>query len=165
MVVDAPREAATRGWSLFAALTPPAADGAWSKVLPFVAPDKRRRVAWEARLLMAIHAAAIVLASTIVPGIWWIYLGMALGHMFLSWYVTCEHRGLPMEGTVLERTRSLNTPVWVRWLVWNMPYHAEHHGWPAVPWHALPALHEEVRPHLVHRGRPLWLHLRSGRQA
>jgi fatty acid desaturase len=54
-------------------------------------------------------------------------------HMFLAWYITCEHRGLPQAGTVLERTRSLETPGWVRWLIWNMPYHAEHHGWPAVP--------------------------------
>lgn len=152
------------GWSLFAALVPAGADAAWSKVLPFVAKDKRRRVAWEGRVLMAIHAAAMVLASTLVPAIWWVYVGMALGHMFLSWYITCEHRGLPQEGSVLERTRSLDTPALVRWLVWNMPYHAEHHGWPAVPWHALPALHAEVRPHLVHRGRPLWLHLHGGRE-
>jgi fatty acid desaturase len=152
------------GWSLFAALVPPQANAAWSKILPFVAPDKRRRVVWEARVLMAIHATAIVLASTVLPALWWVYAGMALGHMFLSWYITCEHRGLPQEGSVLERTRSLDTPSFVRWLVWNMPYHAEHHGWPAVPWHALPALHAEVRPHLVHRGRPLWLHLHGGRE-
>lgn len=152
------------GWSLFAALMPAGVDAAWNKVLPFVTPEKRRQVAWEARLLMAIHATAIVLASTIVPTLWWVYLGMALGHMFLSWYVTCEHRGLEQEGTVLERTRSLITPAWLRWLIWNMPYHAEHHAWPAVPWHALPALHADVRPHLVHRERPLWLHLRGGRE-
>jgi fatty acid desaturase len=114
-------------------------------------------------VLLAIHAAAIVLASTIVPALWWVYVGMLLGHMFLSWYITCEHRGLPQEGSVLERTRSLITPPWVRWLVWNMPYHAEHHAWPAVPWHALPELHRDVHTHLVHRERPLWLHLRGGR--
>jgi len=26
-----------------------------------------------------------------------------------------------------------------------MPYHAEHHAYPAVPFHALPQLHERVR--------------------
>jgi fatty acid desaturase len=152
------------GWSLFAALMPARANAAWVRVLPFVTPERRRQVAWEARVLMAIHAGAIVLASTIVPALWWVYVGMMLGHMFLSWYVTCEHRGLAQAGTVLERTRSLITPSWLRWLVWNMPYHAEHHAWPAVPWHALPDLHVEVRPHLVHRERPLWLHLHGGRE-
>jgi fatty acid desaturase len=152
------------GWSLFAALTPASMDAAWRKVLPFVALDRRRRIAWEARVLLAIHATAIVLASTIVPALAWVYVGMLLGHMFLSWYITCEHRGLPEAGSVLARTRSLITPPWVRWLVWNMPYHAEHHAWPAVPWHALPDLHGDVRSHLVHRERPLWLHLRGGRE-
>jgi fatty acid desaturase len=33
-----------------------------------------------------------------------------------------------------------------------MPYHAEHHGWPAVPFHALPTLHRLVRPGLRCRG-------------
>jgi fatty acid desaturase len=152
------------GWSLFAAIMPARVDTAWRKVLPFVTPEKRRQVVWEARVLMAIHAGAIVLASTIMPAIWWVYAGMALGHLFLSWYVTCEHRGLAQTGTVLERTRSLITPAWLRWLIWNMPYHAEHHAWPAVPWHALPDLHADVRPHLVHRERPLWLHLHGGRE-
>lgn len=151
------------GWSLFAALVPSQADAAWRRVMPFVSPDKRRAVAWEARLLVAIHAGALVLASVKLPALFLVYAGLLLGHMFLGWYTTCEHRGLPEQGTMLERTRSLVTPAWLRWLIWNMPYHAEHHAWPAVPWHALPALHAEVKPHLVHRERLLWLHLHGGR--
>jgi fatty acid desaturase len=33
----------------------------------------------------------------------------------------------------------------VRLFAWNMPYHPEHHAYPAVPFHALPRLHEGVR--------------------
>jgi fatty acid desaturase len=155
-------------WSLFAAIVPARVDAAWSKVLPFVTPERRRRVAWEARVLMAIHAIAIGLAATQVPRLWLVYAGMLLGHAILGFYITCEHRGLPLAGqpggeTILDRTRSLITPAYVRWLIWNMPYHAEHHGWPAVPWHALPQLHEHVRSHLRHRVRPLTLHLHGGR--
>ena len=65
-----------------------------------------------------------------------------------------EHRGLATEGSILARTRTLKVPGAVRWLVWNMSYHAEHHGWPAVPWHTLPQLHELVKPHLVNHVRP-----------
>jgi fatty acid desaturase len=31
-----------------------------------------------------------------------------------------------------------------------MPYHAEHHAYPAVPFHALPALHARVRERIEH---------------
>jgi fatty acid desaturase len=136
------------GWSLFAALTPARADAAWMRVLAFVTPERRRRVAWEARLLMAVHAGVIVLACTIMPRLWWVYAGMAFGHMFLSWYVTCEHRGLAQTGTVLERTRSLITPPWLRWLIWNMPYHAEHHLDPSIPFHRLAHAHAALRDRL-----------------
>lgn len=150
-------------WTTFAAVTPPAWDGAWTAVLRFVKPERRRRIAWEARLLVAIHATAITAAILWVPGLGWVYAGMALAHAILSVYITCEHRGLPEQGTILERTRTLVTPGWVRWLLWNMPYHAEHHAWPAVPWFALPTLHEQVRPHLVHVVRPRTLHATGGR--
>jgi fatty acid desaturase len=36
----------------------------------------------------------------------------------------------------------------IRWLFWNMPYHAEHHAYPAIPWHALPQLHALLAPEL-----------------
>src|SRR5207244_5228595 len=32
-----------------------------------------------------------------------------------------------------------------RLFAWNMPYHAEHHAYPAVPFHALPQLHARIR--------------------
>jgi len=32
----------------------------------------------------------------------------------------------------------------VRFFAWNMPYHAEHHALPSVPFHALPMLHREL---------------------
>jgi fatty acid desaturase len=37
----------------------------------------------------------------------------------------------------------------VRLSAWNMPYHAEHHAYPAVPFHALPRLHARVRDRLA----------------
>ncbi len=33
----------------------------------------------------------------------------------------------------------------VRFIYWNMNYHVEHHMFPLVPYHALPALHEELK--------------------
>ena len=33
----------------------------------------------------------------------------------------------------------------IRFLYWNMNYHVEHHMFPMVPYHTLPALHEEMK--------------------
>ncbi len=49
----------------------------------------------------------------------------------------------------------------VRLLMWNLPFHAEHHLYPSIPFHALPATHGLIRDRLgfvadgyirVHRG-------------
>ena len=37
----------------------------------------------------------------------------------------------------------------VHFFAWNMPYHAEHHAYPAVPFHALPRLHGHVKTRLA----------------
>eukprot|EP00666_Eupelagonemidae_sp_cell4sb_P015905 gene15905-16082_t len=41
---------------------------------------------------------------------------------------------------------SRTTATWwaYRALAWNMPFHVEHHAWPSVPFHQLPALHRAV---------------------
>lgn len=49
----------------------------------------------------------------------------------------------------LENTRTTRTLALVRLFAWNMPYHAEHHAYPAVPFHALPRLHGHVRARLA----------------
>lgn len=160
-VTGVPILAARLYWTLFAAFVP--ASALWDRVLPFVPPSRRRRVAWEARALVAVHAAIVTLAATAVPGLAWIYAGMLGGHALTAFYTTCEHRGLPEGGSILDRTRSLRAPAWLRWLLWNMPYHAEHHGWPSVPFHALGELHAEVREALVHRAGLCELHRLGGR--
>jgi fatty acid desaturase len=56
-----------------------------------------------------------------------------------------EHTGCAVTRDCLENTRTTLTLTLVRLFAWNMPYHAEHHAYPAVPFHALPRLHERVR--------------------
>lgn len=59
-----------------------------------------------------------------------------------------EHGSCEWVGDLRRNTRTTLTVAPVRWLAWNMPYHAEHHGIPKLPFHALPALHQELAPHL-----------------
>jgi fatty acid desaturase len=34
--------------------------------------------------------------------------------------------------------------------MWNMPYHAEHHLFPSIPFYRLPAVHLKIRDQLAH---------------
>jgi fatty acid desaturase len=34
--------------------------------------------------------------------------------------------------------------------MWNMPFHAEHHLYPSIPFHALPRAHARIRARLTH---------------
>jgi fatty acid desaturase len=59
-----------------------------------------------------------------------------------------QHAGLPED--VLDHRLNCRTvymnPV-LRFIYWNMNYHVEHHMFPMVPYHRLPALHEEMKPY------------------
>ncbi|MEC7211585.1 MAG: fatty acid desaturase, partial [Pseudomonadota bacterium] len=62
-----------------------------------------------------------------------------------------EHAGCAeADGNMLLNTRTLLTAAPVRFLAWNMPYHAEHHSFPAVPFYALPRLHQAMKDDIRH---------------
>ena len=64
-----------------------------------------------------------------------------------------EHSGCSFSSDGTENTRTTLTNPAVRWLMWNMPFHAEHHLYPSLPFHALPAAHGPIAPHLRHCDR------------
>ena len=49
---------------------------------------------------------------------------------------------------MLENTRTTLSNAVIRKLAWNMPYHAEHHSYPGVPFHRLPEFHALIEGHL-----------------
>jgi fatty acid desaturase len=115
---------------------------------------ERQIVVAEAR----IHAAAWVSIAAICVTIhsWaamtlWI-APMALTKWFHQLQNMGEHTGLPHVADIFANTRTLTGPAPMRWLMWNMSYHAAHHSFPGVPFHALPALTAEIETGL---GRPL----------
>ena len=68
-----------------------------------------------------------------------------------------QHLGLA-EDVLDHRLNSrtvLMSPV-LRFIYWNMNYHIEHHMYPLVPYHALPALHETVKHDLPEPNPSLW---------
>lgn len=121
----------------------------------YIRPKMRSKIAIECFFTTLIYGSIIFLAIFVHAGFWGIFTGQVVGHGLLSMYLVFEHNGLPHEGNILERTRSIQTNQLVNFLLWNMPYHAEHHAYPAVPFHALPSLHEELKTELKHQGKGL----------
>src|SRR5207245_1974774 len=92
---------------------------------------------------VAVAAASMLTGSPIALLVWivpWI-----VGQVFLRPYLLAEHTACASTRDCLENTRTTLTLPLVRLFAWNMPYHAEHHAYPAIPFHALPRLHERVR--------------------
>jgi fatty acid desaturase len=81
---------------------------------------------------------------------WSWLLPLAVGQPFLRVFVLAEHSGCSFSSDGLANTRTTLTIAPVRWLMWNMPFHAEHHLYPSLPFHALPLAHREVAPRLQH---------------
>ncbi len=135
------------GFTLACGLLP---RGVWGALFPFIREDRRRRVAWESRLALLVFGGVASSCVFFVPGGPFALLAWPIAHLLLGFYLMPEHTGLPNDGTQVHRTRTVLTPEWVRRVMWNMPYHAEHHAYPGVPYHALPALHARMAPDLEH---------------
>ncbi len=118
--------------------------------LDFVHPLARPAVVRSARAMLAV-LTALALASIALrhDGLLWSWLlPLALGLPFLRLYLLSEHTGCSEDDDGLTNTRT-TISVWpVRFLMWNLPYHAEHHLYPSIPFHRLPAAHRWLRPHL-----------------
>ena len=120
--------------------------------LPYLSPELIPQVRRSVRLQFAVYLA-LALAS-LVSGtgflFWFWLLPLAVGQPVLRFLLLAEHSGCSFSSDGTENTRTTLT-IWpVRWLMWNMPFHAEHHLYPSLPFHALPAAHRPIAPHLQH---------------
>ncbi len=117
---------------------------------PYVPEKGRRKVLDEARLTLALYGGLVGVSIALgTDALLWIWVFPALlGQPFLRAYLLAEHARCPHVANMLENTRTTFTTALVRFVAWNMPYHAEHHAYPAVPFHRLPQFHEVVREHL-----------------
>jgi fatty acid desaturase len=109
-----------------------------------------RAVILEARLALGLYAAVAVVsvwARSDAALVYWIVPAL-LGQPALRLYLMAEHTLCPLSDDMLENTRTTYTSGLVRFLAWNMPYHAEHHAFPAVPFHRLPEVNRAIRARL-----------------
>jgi fatty acid desaturase len=116
----------------------------------FVPQKGRPKVIAEARRFLAGYGL-VALAGLAFGWTWLLWLWVVpalLGQPFLRAYLLAEHAGLPLVPDMLVNSRTTFTNAFVRFLAWNMPYHATHHALPTVPFHRLPALTAHLRRHL-----------------
>lgn len=114
----------------------------------WVPPGAAGQVRREARAHLAVYA---LLGASLAfsPAALWLWLvPVMLGQPALRLYLAAEHGDCPAVADMFLNTRTTFTNRLVRFLAWNMPYHAEHHVFPAVPFHRLPDLHRLTRDHL-----------------
>lgn len=116
----------------------------------FVPARGQARVKREAQTMLAgymLLALGSWLAGSAV--LFWVWMvPLLLGQPFLRLYLLAEHGRCALVGNMLENSRTTFTNALVRFVAWNMPYHAEHHSYPAVPFHKLPDFHKLAREHL-----------------
>jgi fatty acid desaturase len=121
----------------------------------FIGESSHAAIVAEARgYLMAyalVAALSMFMQSSAV--FWYWLLPVFLGQPLLRLYLMAEHGGCPRVSDMLRNSRTTHSNALIRWLAWNMPYHAEHHRCAAIPFHALPKAHAFLKRHITVQSR------------
>lgn len=118
---------------------------------PYVTPGAAPAIVRSVRAMSLFMVGGAVLAALLfgwkTPFLFWIG-PQILGQPPLRAYLLSEHTGCTSDRNGLTNTRTTLTNALVRLLMWNMPYHAEHHMYPSIPFHRLPDAHRQIRERL-----------------
>jgi fatty acid desaturase len=119
--------------------------------LPFVPASARRQIAvsMSGQLLIYLAAAASIAAGFSAALYFW-FLPAILAQPLLRAVLITEHTGCSTDDNGFGNTRTTLALTPIRLLMWNMPYHAEHHLFPSIPFHQLPVLHRKISAKLTH---------------
>ena len=118
---------------------------------PATAPRVIRSVRASSALTVALAVAAGLAFGWQAVVLYWIGPQL-LGQPVLRLYLMAEHTGCTEDANGLTNTRTMITTPLVRLLMWNMPFHAEHHLYPFIPFHRLAEAHALLRDRLADVG-------------
>ncbi|PZO60734.1 MAG: fatty acid desaturase [Phormidesmis priestleyi] len=114
----------------------------------YISPEARREVMRSVQLQIATYLAIGLISAALGHPLflvkYWL-LPLAIGQPLLRFVLLAEHTGCTYDNNALANTRTTLTLWPLRFLMWNMPFHAEHHLYPSVPFHALPAAHQQLK--------------------
>ncbi len=118
------------------------------QVATYLPKSEYSKVILKARIYLLIFLGVIFLSifyQTFLP-LMFIGFPTLAGTWLMPVYGITQHAGL--QENVLDHRLNCRT-VYMnrinRYLYWNMNYHVEHHMFPLVPYHALPALHQLIK--------------------
>ena len=120
--------------------------------MPYIPAEARRETALSVAAQLGVYGLAIV-GSIVFRNMFLLYYWFVpalLAEPFLRLMLIVEHTGCTDDTNGLTNTRTTLTMAPVRLLMWNMPFHAEHHLYPSIPFHQLPLAHERIRASLAH---------------
>ena len=115
---------------------------------PFVPAARAAEVVREARILWGCYLGIAVASLYLQRAdalLYWIVPAL-LGQPFLRLFLLAEHTGCAFDDDMLANTRTTHTNKAVLLLTWRMPYHAEHHSFPSVPFHRLAGVNALLPP-------------------
>lgn len=119
---------------------------------PYISEAAKGEVIRSTRWQLAVYGVAIAL-SLVFQQPWFILywlLPLAVGQPILRFILLAEHTGCTQDSNPLTNTRTTLTLWPLRRLMWNMPFHAEHHLYASIPFHALPQAHTKLAGKLTY---------------
>ena len=122
---------------------------------PYIPSEATGAVQGSIRRQLSVYA---ILALASIPHgngmvLWLWILPLAIGEPLLRLVLMAEHGGCDQSTDGFSNTRTTLTNPLLRRLMWNMPFHAEHHLYPSLPFHALPRAHALLASALRHCDR------------
>jgi fatty acid desaturase len=119
--------------------------------LPFVPDNARRSIAISMSAQLLIYLAGLVsIALGYTAPLYFFFLPSILALPLLRAYLITEHTLCSQDQNGLTNTRTTLAVFPIRLIMWNMPFHAEHHLFPSVPFHRLPELHRQIGDRFKH---------------
>jgi fatty acid desaturase len=120
---------------------------------PYVSKEAAPVIIRSGRAMAALMFGGSVVSALAfgwaTPFLFWIGPQL-IGQPPLRAYLLAEHTGCTEDRNGLTNTRTTLTVAPVRFLMWDMPYHAEHHLFPSIPFHRLKDAHALLRAKLAH---------------
>jgi fatty acid desaturase len=119
---------------------------------PYIPETARDEVVRSVRLQLLVYGVAIGLSIAFQQPWFLVYwlLPLIVAQPILRAILLAEHGGCSYDDNPLTNTRTTLTLFPIRFLMWNMPFHAEHHFCASFPFHALPAAHAKLASHFTH---------------
>ena len=120
---------------------------------PYINAQQASGIIASVRAMSALMVVGAVVSGIMLgwatPLLFWI-IPQLVGQPFLRAYLITEHTGCSLDRNGLTNTRTTRTNRLIRWLMWDMPFHAEHHLYPSIPFHRLADAHQRIAARLGH---------------